>query len=327
MIKIPRLLITTGDENGIGLEIASKSLASYKNKSFDTIVLASESTSKSHFRKWARSSILFKTLQEALSQPRRKGQVLIVRSDLSPALWIEPCARACMAQQADALVTGPLSKPAIQKAGLGDVGHTDILRRVCQAEDVFMAFQGDSFSVALLTGHISLREVESSIKMRSLKTLVQLIQNHVLSTLGAKSKSQLPRPIGILGLNPHSGDQNLIGAFEAALLSPALRKIKQQGFRVEGPLVPDVAFQKDQWEKYCFYIALYHDQGLIPFKMQHGFEASHWSLGLPIIRTSVDHGTAQDIFNKDIANPASMKAAIQLALEQIRVQNKGVFDV
>jgi len=119
-----------------------------------------------------------------------------------------------------------------------------------------------------------------------------------------------------LGLNPHAGDSGLIGSFDDLVLKPILDRLRQEGFLIEGPLVPDVAFLKTNWKKYLAYVACYHDQGLIPFKMIHGFESGvHLTLGLPFIRTSVDHGTAKDLFDLDHADDRSMREAIKAALE------------
>jgi len=322
MIKPHRLLITTGDVDGIGLEVTGKALAQWKSRPFEAIVLVNAKAPKAHFRKWSGGFPIYRNLTEALKQPRKRSQVSWVLSESSPALWIEPAAKACLHGDVDALVTGPLSKPAIHEAGLDDVGHTDILKRVCAAPDAFMAFAGNSFSVALLTGHIPVSSVESSLRMKMLHSLVQLIIDFLKPS---RSRTKL-KPIGILGLNPHSSDSGLIGNFENKSLLPWVRKLQQLGFPVEGPLVPDVAFQKSNWDKYSFFISLYHDQGLIPFKLVHGYDAAHFTLGLPMIRTSVDHGTAKDIFNKDIANPESMKAAIKLAADIVQ-KKKGALNV
>jgi 4-hydroxy-L-threonine phosphate dehydrogenase PdxA len=122
------------------------------------------------------------------------------------------------------------------------------------------------------------------------------------------------KPIGILGLNPHAGDSGLIGQEEKLVIQPAVEKLKKNGFLVEGPLSPDAAFFPPSWKRYCFYVATYHDQGLIPFKLAHQHSGAHLTLGLPIWRTSVDHGTAKDIYGKNLANPQSMVDAIKWSI-------------
>jgi 4-hydroxythreonine-4-phosphate dehydrogenase len=123
-------------------------------------------------------------------------------------------------------------------------------------------------------------------------------------------------PIGLLGLNPHAGDSGLIGQEEQTVISKAMKQLFELGIPVVGPLVPDAAFQKENWGKYSTFVACYHDQGLIPFKSIHGFDSGvHLTLGLSLKRTSVDHGTAKDIFGKNKANPGSMVSALRWAIK------------
>ena len=131
--------------------------------------------------------------------------------------------------------------------------------------------------------------------------------------------------MALVGLNPHAGEKGLIGKFESENLKPVLTQIKKK-HSVEGPLVPDAAFFDDNWKKYSTYVCLYHDQGLIPFKMVHGQDSGvHLTLGLPFIRTSVDHGTAKNIFGKNKANPNSMIEAVDWAIKLAkRKRNKGL---
>ncbi|MEK6554999.1 MAG: 4-hydroxythreonine-4-phosphate dehydrogenase PdxA, partial [Bdellovibrionota bacterium] len=149
-----------------------------------------------------------------------------------------------------------------------------------------------------------------------------LISSKVLAaaTLLTQFKSDLPKlakkPLALVGLNPHSGEGGLIGNEEISVLNPVLKSLNEKGLKIEGPLVPDSAFLKTNWKKYSFFICPYHDQALIPFKMIHGQDMGvHMTLGLPFVRTSVDHGTAKDIFNKNKANPGSMIDAIKWAMQ------------
>jgi 4-hydroxythreonine-4-phosphate dehydrogenase len=311
MKPVPSLVITTGDYDGIGLEIASKALRKIRARPFQAILLVSSRAPKAHRDKWTQpfKNNWVESFELASQMDRKLGRVLCVLSDEDPALWIERAARACLNGQCDAMVTGPLSKPGLIAAGLKDIGHTDILKRVCaeyrKPSSAFMGFVGTQFNVALATGHIPVDKVESQLRFEKLFELVQ--------SLDAFMTSKNRKPIGILGLNPHAGDSGLIGDFEQNKLSPWIARLKELGFQIEGPLVPDVAFQASQRKKYSWFIALYHDQGLIPFKMAHGLQGAHFTLGLPVIRTSVDHGTAKDIFKKGIAGAESMTEALLLA--------------
>jgi 4-hydroxythreonine-4-phosphate dehydrogenase len=307
-----KIIITTGDGDGIGFEVAAKALARLgpqKNTAF--FVWRSPRVQKNLLsilrKKFTVVSVT--TLDEALSQkPASSRQLIEIVSESSPALWVEASASACFEKRAEALVTGPLSKPEILRAGLSDLGHTDILKRVTGQKNAMMSFWGKHFRVLLATGHIPLKDVEAQLTPERLDEVL---------ALALQARSQLPaelakKPIAVLGLNPHAGDAGLIGAYEEAVLAPWLRKQRQ----LVGPLVPDAAFHQENWRKYSFYIALYHDQGLIPFKTVHGFSGVHVTLGLPLVRASVDHGTAKDLFGKNKADPTSMMDAITWAVRR-----------
>jgi 4-hydroxythreonine-4-phosphate dehydrogenase len=169
-----------------------------------------------------------------------------------------------------------------------------------------MAFIGNHFNVLLATDHVALSKVEKSLIRSDLKSALS-------ASLALKDLLKSKKPIGLLGLNPHAGERGIIGHFELKYL----KNLSNKNFN--GPLVPDAAFLKKNWSKYCVYLCLYHDQGLIPFKMQHGQDSGvHITMGLPFVRTSVDHGTAIDIYNQDLANPQSMRDAILLNLKLTR---------
>ena len=320
MTQVSRLIITTGDTDGIGLEVACKALAISMRRNYQALLWVSRETPAAYLKKTLRplkSNIknIVTDLETAMSLPAKAGEVILIFSDLPPANWIEPSATACLADPLRrALVTGPLSKPAILQSGLRDVGHTDILQRVCGGVPVYMAFKGNKFSVVLATGHCALKDVEKKLSTSKLDHILELLSNEGVSLKGRRKS----KPIGVLGLNPHAGDKGIIGSYEKEIQNPWIKKTLQKGFAVEGPLVPDVAFQPHLWKKYSFYIALYHDQGLIPFKLVHGFAGAHFTLGLPLVRTSVDHGTAIDLWGKNCADPSSMKEALELAENRLK---------
>jgi len=319
-----RLILTSGDIDGIGLEVAIKALQQWhRPRSTQVLILCSSRTPLAHLR-WAESQLqkqgrLRKVvgLQSALSNWRE--DFILMCAESPPALWVEWGARECLALRAQALVTGPLSKPSIQAAGLKDLGHTDILQRLCRTGPVHMGFVGEHFAVVLATGHLPLKFAEAALTPAL----------HWRAILHADwLRQQLPRrrsqrPLGLLGMNPHCGDQGLIGKFDMRRFPTILTKSQKHQLHCVGPLVPDVAFQAVQWKQHSVYVACYHDQGLIPFKMAHGFDGVHLTLGLPIVRTSVDHGTAQDIFGQNKANPASMLAALQWGQRLTSQKQKG----
>src|SRR6185312_9305827 len=287
-----KIIITTGDLDGVGYEVAAKALHRLGPQSQCLFILWRGPKTSSRFNSLLKKKFKILTttsLDEALRLENISSKNIIeIISQKSPALWVEESGKACFEGRADAMATGPLSKPEIFRAGLKDIGHTEILKRITGSKSAIMSFWGKHFRVLLATGHIPVAQVESQLTTEKLDDVL---------ALAMKAKSALPKalakkPIGILGLNPHAGDQGLIGKFEQEILGPWLEKQRKAGIKIEGPLVPDAAFQKSNWSKFSFYIALYHDQGLIPFKALHGFSGVHVTLGLPLVRSSVDHGTA-----------------------------------
>ncbi len=306
MSSIKRVAITSGDVDGIGLEVSLKALKALGPQSRTQFILY-HSDKSSGFQLPGFRRIVVPSLEDALSLPAHSIDLIEIVSSDSPALWVEECARACLAGDLHSMATAPLSKQEIRSAGLADLGHTDILKRVSRKKTAFMSFMGPHFNVLLVSGHIPLAQVEKSLSQDLLQEALETAQQARSVLTGAMKK----KPLALLGLNPHAGDKGLIGNFDDAVLRPLIQKSKRN-FPVVGPLVPDVAFLRENWKKYSVFVALYHDQGLIPFKMAHGFDAGvHLTLGLPIKRSSVDHGTAKDLFGKNKANPGSMIAALK----------------
>lgn len=313
-----KIIVTTGDVDGVGFEVAAKALHRLgpQPQSVFLVWRSAKATKKfSALLKKKFKIISVASLDEALSLTKITSKNLIeIVSEKSPALWVEESGKACFEKRADAMATGPLSKPEIIRAGLNEIGHTEILKRITKQKTAIMSFWGKHFRVLLATGHIPVAQVESQLTEEKLDTVLKL----ALEARSALPKATAKKPIAILGLNPHAGDQGLIGKFEQDILNPWIEKQRKAGIKIEGPLVPDAAFHKNNWEKYSFYIALYHDQGLIPFKTLHGFSGVHVTLGLPLVRSSVDHGTAKDLFGKNKADPTSMVDAIKWALQLAR---------
>ncbi|MEZ0390991.1 MAG: 4-hydroxythreonine-4-phosphate dehydrogenase PdxA [Pseudobdellovibrionaceae bacterium] len=312
---IKKVLITTGDVDGVGLEVSIKALQKLgPQKKTQFFLYRSLLAPAFRLSRFDRIQVL--DLQHALQIKPNPNQIIeIVRTD-SPACWVEEAGRACFQKKADSIVTAPLSKQEIQAAGFSDIGHTDIFKRVTKEKTAFMAFMGPQFNVLLITGHIPTSQVEKKITPALLKKAFQAAEK----ARSLLPSSQAKKPLAVLGLNPHAGDQGLIGQFDEKILKPYLQR-HGKALRAQGPLVPDVAFLPENWNKYSVYLAQYHDQGLIPFKMIHGFDAGvHLTLGLPIKRSSVDHGTAKDIFGQNKANPGSMIEALRWG---VRLAHKG----
>lgn len=318
MKKPLHIAITTGDSNGIGCEISAKALARIRpHQGVQFFLWRSPSIPRRHLQLIDRH---FKriTVQDWPSALRHKSAdynktLIEIESPLAPAKWVETMAKAGMSKTIDALVTAPLSKTEIVSSGLKDNGHTDILKRISKQKNIYMCFLGKEFNVVLLTGHTSIKKAYTQINEDLLKnclTLTHELKEH----LPYRQKS---KPIGVVACSPHAGEEGIIDDKERLVYRPVLNELKN--ISSQGPLVPDVCFQKSFWKKYSFYIASYHDQGLIPFKMVHGANSGvQLSLGLPFIRTSVDHGTAKDIYNKNKADSGSMENAIRIAIRLLK---------
>ncbi len=319
-----RIVITTGDADGIGTEIAAKALAKLGPQSGVNFYLwRSPRCPASHLRRIDRAfkRITVSSWPEAHKlQPDSKNQLVDINSNLAPAMWVESAAQASFFGHLDGMATAPISKTSIQAAGFKDIGHTDILKRVSKTDPVFMGFIGEKFNVVLATGHIGIEKTPDVLNARVLENAI----NAALELRDLLPKKFASKPVALLGFNPHAGEDGLIGNQETKIHFPLIKKLREQKIDVEGPLVPDSAFLQDNWSKYSVFVANYHDQGLIPFKMIHGQETGvHVSMGLPFIRTSVDHGTAKNIFGKDKADPSSMRLAIEWAIKLAKKKDGG----
>jgi 4-hydroxythreonine-4-phosphate dehydrogenase len=310
-----RIAITTGDADGIGTEVAAKALAKLRPKAEVSFYLwRSARCPKSHLILIDRSfkRVTVNSWPEALKVPLDSPKILVdINSNLPPPMWVEITAKASFFGHIDAMATAPLSKTAIAAAGMKDIGHTDILKRVTQSKNLFMAFVGDKFNVVLASGHLAIQDVPKNLTSERLELAIRAAAE--LKVLLPKSFSA--KPIAVLGLNPHAGEEGMIGKEEQEIHIPIIAKLAKAGTKVDGPLVPDAAFFPVNWKKYSVFVASYHDQGLIPFKMIHGQESGvHITMGLPFVRTSVDHGTAKDLFGKNKADASSMRLAIEWAI-------------
>lgn len=307
------VVITSGDQDGIGPEVSAKALAKIgyqKNVQFYLW------RSPTFGRRWLQlidkkfKRISVPSWPEALRIAPSKKLLIDIVSTAPPPTWVEASAQGAMLKSIDALVTAPLSKTLIVQSGLKDLGHTDILSRVSGKKKLHMTFLGKHYHVLLATGHLPISKVSSHLTAERVESALRAA-HHLCSVITTKAKK---KQVALLGLNPHAGEEGLIGQEEDQLFKPLLQKLSMESLFVDGPLIPDAAFTKSHIKKFDVFVAPYHDQGLIPFKMSHEHSGCHLTMGLPFIRTSVDHGTAKDIFGKNKADSTSMQEAIKHAI-------------
>ena len=215
---------------------------------------------------------------------------------------------ACLAGRVDAVVTCPANKEAMQAAGITHPGQTEIFAERTGTKDFCMAFFSETISCSLVTVHVGYLEVPSLLSVERIKQVISLTRQAHRNLLGREPK------LAVCGLNPHAGENGLFGrGEEEAIIIPAIEGARAEGADIVGPLPPDTAFTPKRRETVDAYICMYHDQALIPVKALAFDQAVNVTLGLPIIRTSVDHGTALDIAWQGQADPSSLKAAARLA--------------
>ena len=219
---------------------------------------------------------------------------------------------ACLAGQVDAVVTCPANKEAMQAAGITQPGHTEIFAERTGTKDFCMAFFSETISCSLVTVHVGYYEVPGLLSVEQINQVISLTREAHRNLLGREPK------LAVCGLNPHAGEKGLFGrGEEEAIIIPAIERARTEGADIVGPLPPDTAFTPKRRETVDAYICMFHDQALIPVKALAFDEAVNVTLGLPIIRTSVDHGTALDIAWQGKADPDSLKAAVRLAVRML----------
>jgi len=224
----------------------------------------------------------------------------------------------CLQGQFDALVTGPVHKGIINDAGINFSGHTEFFAKLTQTEHVVMMLTTDKLRVALATTHIPLANVAQAITQEKLIQIIQVL-NHDL-----KKYFAIPKPrINVCGLNPHAGEQGHLGREEIEIIIPVLERLRAQGIQLNGPLPADTLFTPQALQHCDVVLAMYHDQGLPVLKHQGFGRAVNVTLGLPIIRTSVDHGTALSLAGSGKADSGSLQAALSLA-KQLAKQSQAL---
>ncbi len=318
-MTLPRIGITIGDPGGVGPEIVLKAFAGeHKLSAADYVLFGSERVLRTeekslgiHFdfaRAAGRKSASLGTLSfhdvPFFPKTLKKG-IASAENGRASFRYFKAAITEARRGRLQAVVTGPISKKSWGLAGLRWKGHTEYLSRLYPG--AIMAFWSKILKVALLSHHLSLKAALRKVKKENLGRFFR----------GLDSSLKVVRPGGfeflVAGLNPHAGEDGLMGREEIDEVIPAVKKARRQGIRISGPFPPDVVFRMALGRKDRVVIALYHDQGLIPFKLEAFETGVNVSLGLPFVRTSPDHGTAFDIAGRNSASPASLIEAINLA--------------
>lgn len=312
-----RIGITIGDINGIGPEVALKAAGSYRWPSDVRFVLIG---SEQIVRKQAAAmripvsrKIEFWNVGQA-SLPVHFGKVRVDASRLAEQA-IRKAVAGCLSGEIDAMVTAPICKEGFHKAGIDVPGHTEFLADITKTRNFGMMLMGGGLRVMLVTRHIPISEVSTTLTRNNIAEAIELT-GQALELFGLKKGR-----IGVCGLNPHAGDGGVIGREEIELINPAISTARKKGYNVSDAIPADTIFYQALKGQYDAVVAMYHDQGLGPLKMIGFDEGINVTLGLPIIRTSPDHGTAFAIAGKGIASAKSMKSAIELAIEMAGKQN------
>lgn len=333
----PLIGITMGDPAGIGPEIALKALKDRAILSVCRPILVGETAVFQQIADHLNMPIQLKTIQHVqdadfesevinvydigtnIAHSVAFGEVNARCGDAS-FLSVKTVIELAMAGEIDATVTGPIHKKAINQAGHHYAGHTEIYAHYTGTRKYAMLLVEEHIRVIHVSTHVSLRQACDLVKKERIIEVSELLKEG-MRRLGVDNMR-----IGIAGLNPHAGDQGLFGTEDDQEIAPAVQYLKEQGFEVDGPIPPDTLFAKAATGYYGGVVAMYHDQGHIPFKLA-GFKWNakegkmdsvkgvNITLGLPIIRTSVDHGTAFEIAGKGIASPDAMKLAIESAIK------------
>jgi len=231
-------------------------------------------------------------------------------------VFIEHAIRAALAGRIAGVVTAPINKEALRMAGVQFPGHTEIFTVMTGAKRTCMMLWSESIAVSMVTVHVGYADVPQQLSVGRVLDVIELTADALTGLLG-----RAPR-LAVCGLNPHAGEHGLFGQREEErFIEPAIREAQKRGIKADGPLPPDAAFTAGMRRRYDGYVTLYHDQGHIPFKMLAFETGVNITLGLPIIRTSVDHGTAFDIAWKGVADPRSLFAAIDVAAKLARAKS------
>lgn len=319
--------ITQGDGNGIGYEVIIKALADERMLDMCTPVIYGSSKIFGFYRKQIHNLEQQVNTNVVTSAQEVHPKRINIVNCLPDNVFVEPgqptpeSAKSAMTslQRAvedikkgyiDVLVTAPINKRAMVNEGFGYTGHTEYLEKEFGVDEVAMIMVCDQLKVGVVTGHIPLKEVPGRLSKDLIVKKLRLMKHSLERDFGIHSPK-----IAVLGLNPHCGDGGLLGDEESSIILPAVQQAVSEGIMAFGPYSPDGFFGLGNYSKYDAVLAMYHDQGLTPFKALAFELGVNYTAGLPIVRTSPDHGTAYEMAGRDLADPRSMISSIFTAID------------
>ena len=311
-MSTPVLALSMGDPAGIGPELMLKAAVDAElTARAKLIIVGSEDVLRAHalLTHIPYNIPHLERVETAAMTELEPGKASAAGGAASIA-YVEKALDLVRTGDADALVTGPINKVALGMAGLPWAGHTDFLKERTQTDAVVMMLVGDGLRVGLVTHHIALAAVPGRLSTEGILDVLRVMHAELRRCFGIER----PR-IAVAGLNPHASDGGRFGTEEGRIIAPAIRLAQSEGIACGGPYPPDTLFVPTMLERTDAELAMYHDQGLIPLKMKAFGRAVNVTLGLPIVRTSVDHGTAYDIAGEGVASIDSLTEAVKLAVD------------
>ena len=321
----PKIGITIGDLNGVGIEVIIKTFADSRMLSVCTPVIYGSSKVISYHRKSLhQQEFNFNTIRTAEEASHKKTNVINcweedVKVELGKPSTIagtyafkslEAAGKDVLDKKIDAIVTAPIDKSTIHSDAFPFKGHTEYFAKLCGNAEHVMLMVSDKLRVGLITGHVALKDVPAQLTKEKIIAKTKLVHQSLRSDFGL----QKPR-IAILALNPHAGDNGLMGKEEQEIITPAISEMYNAGIGAFGPYPADGFFGSSRFKSFDAIMAIYHDQGLVPFKALAFSTGVNYTAGLPIIRTSPDHGTAYDLAGKNQASEESFREAVYLACD------------
>ena len=320
--------ITCGDANGVGLEVIMKTFLDNRMHQICTPVIYASSKLVSQHRKLLNlTEFNYQTIKSSNDIILRKNNVMNLWEDDMNVEWGKPTETSGIfalrtidaaindlrENKIHAVVTAPINKHAMPQAQFPHRGHTEYFAAKFNTPDYLMFLVSETLKVAIVTGHVPVQEAAKHITQEKIISKLKLMHKSLKRDFGIRK----PR-IAVLGLNPHAGDNGLIGKEEQEIIIPAVKKASEENMVVYGPYSADGFFGAGSYTKFDAVLAMYHDQGLIPFKSLSFTSGVNYTAGLPIVRTSPDHGTAYDIAGKNQASETSIREAIYMACDIVR---------